>query len=613
MRKIDERDLRRPATVVVHGATLAFALVGLAVLVVSRPLLSATHDEGNHLVAGLEWWQDGTYTAWTENPPLARVALAALPHFMGARLPDRRRWDLRSNHFLASWFTGMDLLQTGDYERNLARARRGTLPFFLIVLVAVWLLAEGRRRPVSGLIAVGATATLPPLLGHAGLATTDVAFVAMFLLALLAGRSWLARPTPAAAAWLGLACAGAALAKFSALLFLPVAFAAALAARRLIGLPVTGATPPADARTWWRGALPQLGLAGLTAALTVWGGYRFSLGPIGALPQQAMGWFAIVPEPASRRSLVDWLLSIPVPAPEFFHGLLFLRAHNEAGHTAYLVGHVRKSGFAAFYLVSLLVKTPLPYLALVAAATLRGIWPARRAPQGSGSTSGGEDGFVSARLARLFRGPETWQAMALAAGAAGIVAVSSAGRLNLGLRHVLIVLPLLAVFAGLVLGSLRRPLALAAVAAVLLAQAAIAVAARPNLLAYFNPFAGRDPATVLLDSDLDWGQGLLQLRDELDRRGAADVAIAYAGFTNPCRVGLPSLRPLPPGQPRSGWIAVSENYYRDRSHLLLRRDPCDFDTLYRPEEVRPAPFAWLQGHRPVAVVAGSIRLYHIDP
>jgi 4-amino-4-deoxy-L-arabinose transferase-like glycosyltransferase len=579
---------RRQWASLAHVATLGFALVGVALLVTSRPRLSATYDESNHLVAGLEWWQHGTYTAWTENPPLARVALAALPHLTGTRLPDRRRWDLRSNHCLAPWFTGVDLLHEGErYESNLARARQGTLPFFLIIMGAVWLLADGRRRPISGLIAVGATATMPPLLGHAGLATTDVVFVATFLLAVLAGGRWLTRPSPGTAAWLGLACGAAALAKFSALVFLPVVFAAALVARRLLAQEGEGSVPDAGRPRGWRGVPCQLGLAGLVAALTVWAGYRFSLGPIGALPQQAMGWFSILPERATRGPLTDWLLNLTVPAPELFHGLLFLRAHNQAGHTAYLLGEVSRSGFPGFYLVALMVKTPLPFLALVAAATLR--------------------------LARRPRTTEPWRAVALFAGALGIVAVSSTSRLNLGLRHVLPVLPLLAVGAGLALGSLGRPLALAAVGAALLAQAGSAVAARPNLLAYFNPLAGKDPAAVLLDSDLDWGQGLLQLRDELRRRGAADVAIAYAGFTNPCRLGLPSLRALPPGRPQTGWIAVSENYFRDRSHLLLRRDPCDFGTVYPPGEVGPAPFAWLRAHQPLTVVAGSIRLYHIEP
>jgi hypothetical protein len=50
-----------------HAATVAFALVGLLCLHQTRRSLSGTFDESNHLAAGLEWWQFGTYTMWTEN------------------------------------------------------------------------------------------------------------------------------------------------------------------------------------------------------------------------------------------------------------------------------------------------------------------------------------------------------------------------------------------------------------------------------------------------------------------------------------------------------------------------------------------------------------------
>jgi hypothetical protein len=57
-------------------ATLGVALVGVVCLGHTRRALSGTFDEGNHLAAGLEWWQFGTYTLWTENPPLLLATLA---------------------------------------------------------------------------------------------------------------------------------------------------------------------------------------------------------------------------------------------------------------------------------------------------------------------------------------------------------------------------------------------------------------------------------------------------------------------------------------------------------------------------------------------------------
>ena len=170
-------------------ATIGAALLGIFGLWGSRGALSGTFDESNHLACGLEWWQFGTYTQWTENPPLARLAIAALPYLHGMRLPPPADFDPRTHAWDWTWELGTALLYGGEgFETNLGRARLGTFPFFLLALAAAWGLADGRRRPVAGLVAVALTATLPALVAHGALATTDVPFVGTFLLALLAAR-----------------------------------------------------------------------------------------------------------------------------------------------------------------------------------------------------------------------------------------------------------------------------------------------------------------------------------------------------------------------------------------------------------------------------------------
>ena len=82
---MDPRTLRRA----LYASTIALALAGGAALMSARDRSSGTFDESNHIAAGLEWWQYGTYTLWNENPPLARVAMATLPYLNGARLPPR--------------------------------------------------------------------------------------------------------------------------------------------------------------------------------------------------------------------------------------------------------------------------------------------------------------------------------------------------------------------------------------------------------------------------------------------------------------------------------------------------------------------------------------------
>jgi hypothetical protein len=250
--------------------------------------------------------------------------------------------------------------------------------------------------------------------------------------------------------------------------------------------------------------------------------------------------------------------------------------------------------------VALAVKTPLPFLLLVLASLplLRG----RRA--------------------------DLWLAQALALAALGILLVSLRSHVNLGIRHVFVLMPLLGVAAARVLDgrigrgdrrvgavwSARARLVGTVVAVALITvQTAELIAVRGRTLASFNVLAGGDPATVLLDSDLDWGQDLFALRQEARTRGVEQLTIAFFGMGHLCQHQLPPLVGLVPGRPATGWIAISENYFRHRSTFMLLKDPCDPRSTYADKEVPPSPFAWLRAHTPVAMVGRSIRLYHVAP
>jgi protein-S-isoprenylcysteine O-methyltransferase Ste14 len=579
-------DLFTPARTIL-ALTVALGLVGLFCLRAPRAQLSGTFDESTHMVAGMEWLQYGSYSAWTENPPLARIASALGPYLGGMRLPPLAEWDQRAPSPVRPWMVGLDLLYGGPgYETNLGRARLGTAPFFVLSLLAAWLLADGRRRPVSGLVAVGLLATLPALVGHGALATTDVALVATLLLAVHALVRWLDRATPARAAWLGAAFALALLTKFTTLVFFPVIAGALLLARRCAAT-ANGSPPPRYRR------LGHLALATASAALVTWAGYRFSFGRVDDLPARIVGLWTIVPPPHERGMLMRLLLGSPLPAPELVHGLLSLSAHNRLGHPAYLFGEVSPTGFPHFYLAALAVKTPLAFLAAAA---------------------------VSLPLvARYARRPGNLVAVGALLAALAILLVSTASRVNLGIRHILPVLALLAIATGhgldRALAADSRRLRLGAalfIGLALFAQTTVMLRSSPRQLAFFNSFVGTDPAAVLLDSDLDWGLDLYALRDEARRRQIKELNIAFFGGIHLCRHGLPPLRALRPGQPTRGWIAISENYYRERNNFFLRRDACNLREFYRGPQVPPHPFAWLRAHQPLAIVGSSIRLYHVE-
>ncbi len=176
------------------------------------------------------------------------------------------------------------------------------------------------------------------------------------------------------------------------------------------------------------------------------------------------------------------------------------------------------------------------------------------------------------------------------------LAVSMIVRVDLGIRLVLPMYPLLAIVGAQGACRLLRDKASNAktlIAGGLTAAAVmIAIAAHPDHLAYFNILAGEHPEHVLVDSNLDWGQDLYRLRDTLAARGIHDsVKVAYFGTADITAAGVPKARLLGLHEHATGWVAASE-------------------TFLAGEWVGSA-YQWLLAYPAVARVGPSMRLWYI--
>ena len=212
---------------------------------------SNTWDEPEHLAAGIELLDRGQYEYDTEHPPLGRLLIALGPYLAGARSfgtpPPNGTQE------------GIDILYSGGhYTRNLTLARLGALPFLVLLLIATWLWARRLLgSPGAALLAVWLLVSVPSVLGHAALASLDVAAAATTLLALHALQDWIVTARLRAAALLGLGSGIAVGTKFSAVPFLALALPAlALVHACITRWPVRGAAPVAagDPRTAQRAA-----------------------------------------------------------------------------------------------------------------------------------------------------------------------------------------------------------------------------------------------------------------------------------------------------------------------------------------------------------------------
>ena len=149
-----------------------------------------------HLGAGMEWLDHGTITGDASHPPLARALSAIGPWMAGGT------WVPAGNTLLdGARILGRD----AHYDRMLALARLGILPFFLLACVMVFLWGNRIGGPLAGLAATFCFSTIPPVLAHAGLVTTDMAATAFTATAAYSALLWAERPDRRRTAALGVA------------------------------------------------------------------------------------------------------------------------------------------------------------------------------------------------------------------------------------------------------------------------------------------------------------------------------------------------------------------------------------------------------------------------
>jgi uncharacterized SAM-binding protein YcdF (DUF218 family) len=448
------------------------------------------------------------------------------------------------------------------------KARQGVLPFLFLALLAAWLWGWRVAGATTAAWSVVLLSCIPPILAHAGVATTDVPAAATVGLAGYLIARWLDTPgSLTRAAAMGVSVAIAACTKFSAIPFLGVAAIAWLVTR----LP-----------GWWmqrrqvrmgpfvrRAALVGLvtvaGLMGTIATI-----YRFSIGNIRGLA---------------------------VIAPEFFRGIAEVAAHNRDGHLGYLLGHVSLYGTWEFFPVALAVKTPIGVLllGLVGACVLFARWRRGRDPHA-----------IEVPLAAL-----------------AVLVVGMTASINIGVRHVLPIYLSLAVLAAVGLEALwrssRAGFASRALSIALIGWIAADVSrAGPDYLSYFNEFASRDPGRVLVDSDLDWGQDVGELRRWLAARGIASFhyrLFTYDGSRGLARAIFPDAEELRPYQEEHGWIAISESYYREGDVSYNPSPPPRYSAMLNgrqgPVFLQQDAFKWLDRYQPAARIGRSIRVYEV--
>jgi hypothetical protein len=293
-------------------------------------------------------------------------------------------------------------------------------------------------------------------------------------------------------------------------------------------------------------------------------------------------WLALLPASA----LVLWIvyglqidhvpgLSFPLPAAAYLISWQTVVEHVERGHQAFFLGELSGDGWWSYFPVTYLIKTPLVTFILLLTGLV----------------------VITSRR-------DLWRtALFLLLPVGALFAAAMTSRLNIGYRHILPMTPFLIVIASTaVLPLRRRQVTQIALVLALLWYVAAAIRQSPHFLAYFNELVGGTAQgyRYLGDSNLDWGQDLKLLAQEIEREGG-DWTVSYAGSADPTYYGIDSAAlfddesgelPFAPANPQPGHYAISANHLQG----ILN----DADT-----------FDWFRRQNAVQNLGGAILIYDV--
>ena len=552
-----------------------FAVVFIPLELVSANQRSATWDEPLHLAAGYAALTQADYRLDASHPPLMRM-WAALPLALGSTPPiDLSEIDRVSGDAWTTSSGPTDIARRFLYQQVDADATlmRGRLMVVVVALATGWLLCWWAFEWFGFGVAVctlALYAVSPTLLAHGALVTTDMGATFGFVATLYFAWKLSHRASRPVLAGLALSISAAVLSKYSALMLLPL-------------LVVLLGTLVWHGRLTARYAATAFAIAMCTAWLAVWAVYdfRFAPGP-------SDGWqFALdsgqpaVTHPLAAH-LAGWIDRLHLLPSAFTQGLLFCIA--SSAQPAYLLGEVSTNGWWYYFPVALILKTPTLTLVLIAATIVAGL--------------------------RQWRSVSVLNVAFLAVPISGFMLVAMVSGVNIGIRHVLPIQPLLLLVAATTAARwATTPQRAPRLALLVLASLSLSsfVDTYPHTLTFFNRLAGGpgNGLKYLADSNLDWGQGLKNLKQWMDRSGVAHINLAYFGQSDPEYYGinctyLPArsafvdrvqTRPLLPG-----FVAISAT---------------TLSGTYLPREWRSF-YEGFRQRQPLTTIGHSIRVYWVE-
>ena len=273
---------------------------------------------------------------------------------------------------------------------------------------------------------------------------------------------------------------------------------------------------------------------------------------------------------------------------KYYEGFKMLYEHNFGGHSSYLMGEFSKDGWWYYFPIAFLVKTPaITLVLLVISLLIYGINFLKI--------------FKNKHIIENIKNNKEYirNGLYLLVLPVSYFIYMISGNINLGIRHLMPMYPFLFVFIAFVLIQYIKKIKqvknknfinnfLVILGIIIIVNTMIVF---PNFLSHFSWFIGgtNNGGYFLLDSNLDWGQGVKKLDNYLEENNITEtIKLDYFGQSVPKYYGI-DYKPYH-GETRTGFIAVSKQ--------LLYGDQ---DNVY----------GWLREIEPTAEIGKSMYVYDL--
>jgi hypothetical protein len=636
-----------------HAALFLLAILGVSFILSVGAMKddTTTFDERAHIPAAYSYVRYGDMRLNPEHPPLLKD-LAGLPLlFLHPNFPLQS--DLWTNGITSEWQFGTAMWSTwnlgteflfksgNDAESILFWSRLPIVLLSLLLGFFIYRFTKELAGTVAGLFATLVYAFDPNILAHDHYVTTDLGITVFIFIATYYFIHFLKNPSPKHIALAGFTLGLAQLAKFSAIILIP------LFGLLVIIAGITRKPSPSKQISLRAFCLKTTGaflikyLAILVIAFgIIWIGYLANTWnmPAEKTILHANLVFAgdALPKTFARNTIVT-LANTPglKPIAHYTLGVFMVFSRITGGNSFYFLGAMPDQASKLYFPVIFFLKETLPLILLIFLTLFYAIFRIVR-------SSASHPLSWKSRFAESFQ--KYIPQYTMLSFVILYIYLSVSGNLNIGFRHLFPILPFIYVLVTVTLFNFIKNQSSSASHSyhptkqmyhILLGVLAfwiaiIPVAAYPNYLPYFNEIIGtKNGHQIAVDSNYDWGQNLKRLKIWIDgyNQCLQERTLLTESACNALTEGksFPTNTPIvnphidyyggsevnyyfpdntytawhSSDAPQSGWFAISATFFEENTHKMLKPGETDY--------------TWLRNYQPVGRAGESILIFYVSP